>query len=121
MKILLVDDEPQFLKMLKFKFLLDNYEVVTAINGKIGIEKAFSESPNIIFLDIKIPEIDGFEVIRRLRRSPITRYIPILILSNFEDQEMIEKGLSLGANEYLVKTRFTPEEVSAKVKNWISA
>ncbi len=121
MKILLVDDEKQFLKMLKIKFVLDNYEVVTATTGKIGIEKAFSESPNIIFLDLKIPDIDGFEVIKRLRRSPVTRHIPILILSNFDDQEMIEKGLSLGANEYLVKTQLTPEEVSTKVKNWISA
>lgn len=118
-KILLIEDEPEILKLYRLKLTLDDYDVKTAKDGREGVKKAFSEKPELIFLDIKIPVMDGFEVLRTLRASPKTKKTPIVVLSNFDDQDMIEKGLSLGANEYLIKSQLTPEEISSKIKDWV--
>lgn len=118
-KVLLIEDEPEVLELYRLKLTLDEYDVVTATNGKDGLKKAVGESPELIFLDIKMPEMDGFEVLKKLRSDTKTKNIPVVILSNFDEQDMIEKGLSLGANEYLIKSQFTPEEISSKIKNWI--
>ena len=118
-KVLLIEDEPEVLELYRLKLTLDEYNVVTASNGKDGLKKAVDESPELIFLDIKMPEMDGFEVLKKLRSDTKTKNIPVVILSNFDEQDMIEKGLSLGANEYLIKSQFTPEEISSKIKNWI--
>lgn len=118
-KVLLIEDEPEVLELYRLKLTLDEYDVVTATNGKEGLKKAVDENPELIFLDIKMPEMDGFEVLKKLRSDTKTKNIPVVILSNFDEQDMIEKGLSLGANEYLIKSQFTPEEISSKIKNWI--
>ena len=118
-RILLVEDEKELAALYKLKLSLDGYEVSVAEDGEEGLEKATKEAPNLIFLDIKIPKMDGFEVLKKLRESSKTKEIPILMLSNFDEQEMIEKGLSFGANEHLIKCQFTPEEISAKVKYWV--
>jgi CheY-like chemotaxis protein len=120
-KILLVEDELEVLELYKLKLSLDGYNVVTAMNGQEGLKKAIAEKPEMIFLDIKMPEMDGFEVLKRLRSEPKTKSIPVIILSNFDEQEMIEKGLTLGANEYLVKSQFTPDEISNKADEWSSS
>lgn len=120
-KILLVEDEKEVLELYKLKLSLDGYDVITAVNGQEGLKKAISENPEMIFLDIKMPEMDGFEVLKRLRSEPKTKSTPVVILSNFDEQEMIEKGLTLGANEYLVKSQFTPEEISGKADEWTNS
>jgi len=119
-RILLVEDELEVLELYKLKLTLDGYDVLTAVNGQDGLKKALEEKPEMIFLDIKMPEMDGFEVLKRLRSEPKTKNIPVIILSNFDEQEMIEKGLTLGANEYLVKSQFTPDEISSKAGEWSS-
>ena len=118
-RILLVEDEREVAALYRLKLSLDGYEVSVAKDGEEGLEKATKEVTDLIFLDLKIPKIDGFEVLKKLRESSKTKEIPILILSNFDEQEMIEKGLSLGANEHLIKCHFTPEEISSKVKYWV--
>jgi DNA-binding response OmpR family regulator len=118
-KVLLIEDEPEVLELYRLKLTLDDYEVIVASSGKEGLSKALSEGPELIFLDIKMPEMDGFEVLKKLRESPKTKNTPVVILSNFDEQEMIERGLSLGANEFLIKSQFTPEEISSKIKGWV--
>lgn len=120
-RILLVEDEPEVLELYKLKLTLDGYDVLTAMNGQEGLKRALDERPEMIFLDIKMPEMDGFEVLKRLRSEPRTKEIPVIILSNFDEQEMIEKGLTLGANEYIVKSQFTPDEISNKADEWGNA
>ena len=115
----MIEDEKEVLELYKLKLTLDDYDVITATSGKEGLEKAFKENPDLIYLDIKMPEMDGFEVLQRLRSEEATKTTPVVILSNFDEQEMIEKGLTLGANEYLIKSQFTPEDISSKVKNWV--
>ncbi|MEX0621654.1 MAG: response regulator [Candidatus Woykebacteria bacterium] len=117
-KVLLIEDEQEVAQLYKLKLGLDGYEVLVADRGQLGLDKAFKESPELIFLDIKMPEMDGFDVLKKLRKNPKTESTPIIILSNFDEEDLIEKGLTLGANEYLIKSQFTPEDISAKVKTW---
>jgi len=118
-RVLLIEDEKEVADLYKLKLSLDGYEVTTAGSGQEGLDLAFKENPELIFLDIKMPEMDGFEVLKKLRESPKTKDTPVLILSNFDEQDLIEKGLTLGANEYLIKSQFTPEDISGKVKDWV--
>ena len=118
-KVLLIEDEKEVAELYRLKLSLDGYEVLTAENGEEGLEKAFSEKPELIFLDIKMPKMDGFEALKKLRSSEKTKNVPILILSNFDEQDLIEKGMTLGANEYLIKSQFTPEGISKKIKDWL--
>ena len=119
-KVLLIEDEKEVAELYKLKLTLDGYEVVTAENGQEGLDKANSYRPELIFLDIKMPEMDGFEVLKKLRAAARTKDIPVVILSNFDEQDLIEKGLTLGANEYVIKSQFTPEDISNKIKSWVS-
>ena len=119
-KVLLIEDEKEVAELYKLKLTLDGYEVITAENGQEGLDKANSYRPELIFLDIKMPEMDGFEVLKKLRAAARTKDIPVVILSNFDEQDLIEKGLTLGANEYLIKSQFTPEDISNKIKSWVS-
>lgn len=118
-RVLLIEDEKEVAELYKLKLTLDGYEVVVASSGQEGLEEAFKKEPELIFLDIKMPEMDGFEVLKKLRKSPKTESIPVVILSNFDEEDLIERGLTLGANEYLIKSQFTPEQISEKVKNWV--
>ncbi|HEX7456245.1 MAG TPA: response regulator [Candidatus Nanoarchaeia archaeon] len=117
--VLLIEDEKEVAELYKLKLTLDGYEVVIAEGGQEGLDKAFKLKPELIFLDIKMPEMDGFEVLKKLRESQETKDTPVVILSNFDEQDMVEKGLTLGANEYLIKSQFTPEEISSKVRDWV--
>jgi DNA-binding response OmpR family regulator len=118
-RVLLIEDEKEVAELYKLKLTLDGYEVLLADSGQEGLNKAFKEKPELIFLDIKMPGMDGFEVLKKLRKSQKTESTPIIILSNFDEEDLIEKGLTLGANEYLIKSQFTPEDISEKVKSWV--
>ncbi len=120
LRVLLIEDENEVAELYRLKLSLDGYSVEIARDGKEGLEKAFSLKPDLIFLDIKMPGMDGFEVLKNLRTNEITKNTPIVILSNFDEQEMIEKGLTLGANEYLIKSQFNPGELSKKAKSYFS-
>ena len=118
LKVLLIEDEKEVAELYRLKLSLDGYNVFVAPDGESGLKKAIEEKPDLVFLDIKMPGMDGFEVLKHLRKNDVTKKTPIVILSNFDEQEMIEKGLALGANEYLIKSQFNPSELSAKTKNW---
>jgi CheY-like chemotaxis protein len=75
--------------------------------------------PDIIFLDIRLPKMDGFAVLEGLRGSETTRHIPVVILSNYGERELVERGLKLGALEYLIKSQTTPANLSRGVEGWL--
>jgi DNA-binding response OmpR family regulator len=116
-KILIVEDEPFLLDMYKMKFEQDGFEAISAADGEKAIRISRREKPNIILLDIMMPKIDGFEVLKNLKKNPLTKSIPVLIFSNFSQKEQKEKGIALGATDYFVKTNYTPNQVLEKVKN----
>ena len=116
-KILIVEDD-RFLRELMVKKLeKEGFEVVQALDGEEGVKKAKEEKPDLILLDLILPGIDGFEVLARVKEDALIASVPVIILSNLGQKEDIDRGLKLGASDYLVKAHFTPGEIIEKVKN----
>ena len=118
-EVLLVEDDQSVLEMYRLKLELDGYRVSTAADGEEGLRKAETLRPDIIFLDIRLPKMDGFEVLRRLRGQETTREIPVIILSNYGEDDLVARGLRLGAHEYLIKARTTPSSLSEGIDDWL--
>jgi DNA-binding response OmpR family regulator len=118
-KILLVEDDPFLLSMYNTKFEIENFKVVTADDGEKGLKLALKEAPDIILLDIMLPKMDGFEVLRALKADEKVKKIPVILLTNLSQKEKVKEGLALGANDYLIKAHFMPSEVVEKIKKLI--
>lgn len=115
-KILLIEDEEMLANMYQVKFQNDGFQLVKAANGEEGLTLADKEKPDMILLDVIMPKMDGFTVLKRLKENEGTKNIPVLLLTNLGQDEDIKKGNELGAVGYLVKANITPSEVVAKVK-----
>ncbi|HCJ52558.1 MAG: hypothetical protein A2898_00110 [Candidatus Kerfeldbacteria bacterium RIFCSPLOWO2_01_FULL_48_11] len=118
LKILLVEDEKMLSEMYVAKFSKEGVKVMTAADGAAGLEIAKKELPDIILLDIIIPKIDGFAVLKELKSDPSTRKIPIILLTNLGQDEDVNKGKDLGADDYFIKSDHTPAEVVLKVRSF---
>lgn len=110
-KVLVVEDEVPILDLYDKKFTTRGYEVIRAEDGIAGFEKAKGETPDIIVLDIMLPVMNGFEVLKKLKKESKTKNIPVVILSNYGEMPNITEGMLGGAAEYLIKVEHTPEEV----------
>jgi CheY-like chemotaxis protein len=95
--------------------------VLVAKDGADGIRLAASEAPAVIFLDIRMPKMDGIEVLRNLRSNEASRHIPVVMLSNYDDRSYINVSLGLGAKEYIVKAAIKPKDLAAVASRWIVA
>ena len=115
-KVLLIEDDDAAAEMYRLRLVADGYSVVVANDGEQGLAMARAESPDFIYLDLRLPGLDGFEVLERLRGDPATTHIPVIILSNYGEPELRERGLKLGALEFLVKADTTPAQLSTKVE-----
>jgi len=116
-KVLIVEDDVFLLNMYAEKFTLENYQVFAAEEGKKGVKLALKEKPDIILLDIILPGMNGFDVLKAIKEDESTRHIPVILLTNLSQRDDINKGLELGAVDYLIKAHFMPSEVVEKVKN----
>lgn len=117
MKNILIIEDDEFLRgLISKKFVSESFNIISAIDGTDGIKKAQEEKPNLILLDLVLPNIDGFEVLTKLKGDSATSSIPIVILSNLGQKEDIDKGMKLGATDYIIKAQFTPEEIVEKIK-----
>jgi DNA-binding response OmpR family regulator len=110
-KVLIVEDDQALLNLYDKKFINSGYTVIRAEDGQEGLDKAQSESPDVILLDIMLPVMNGFEVLKNLKKKNILDKIPVVILSNYGETKNITEGLVCGAIEYLIKVEHTPEEV----------
>jgi DNA-binding response OmpR family regulator len=117
LKVLIIEDDKFLRELIVAKLKKENYVISEAIDGEEGIKKIKEESPDLILLDLILPGIDGFEVLSQIKSDPTVSSIPIIILSNLGQREDIDKGLALGANDYLIKAHFTPGEIIEKVKS----
>jgi DNA-binding response OmpR family regulator len=115
-KVLIIEDEEMLVNMYISKFEKEGYQAEKASNGRIGLEQAKKIKPDIILLDIMMPEIDGFMVLKDLKNDIDTKNVPVIMLTNLGQEEDIEKGNQLGASDYLVKANLTPAQVVEKVK-----
>ena len=119
MRVLFVEDDPSVAEMYKLKLELDGYDVEVAVDGEKAVEVARTHVPDIIFLDIRLPKLDGFGVLEALREDPKTATVPVVILSNYSEQQLVDRGLKLGATEYLIKTQTTPGRLSSGLETWL--
>jgi CheY-like chemotaxis protein len=118
-RVLFIEDDPAVAEMYKLKLELDGYTVTVANDGEEGLQMANQSPPDIIFLDTRLPKMDGFAVLERLRSAERTRDIPVIILSNYGERELVDRGLKLGALEYLIKSQTTPANLSRGVEGWL--
>ncbi|OGM20418.1 hypothetical protein A2714_01740 [Candidatus Woesebacteria bacterium RIFCSPHIGHO2_01_FULL_38_9] len=115
-KILIVEDEPLLLDAIKRKLEKEGYGVTVATDGNEGLVQAFQGHPDLILLDIILPVVDGITVLDRLRKDDWGSKVPVIILTNLSDAEMVNEGREKGVSDYLVKTDWNLNEVVDKVK-----
>jgi len=114
--ILLIEDDPFLIDIYTTKLEERGFKVEIATNGEEGIIKAQETKPNLIVLDIVLPQIDGWEILKEIKANPNLKKIPVVILSNLGQKSEVEKGIKLGAVKYLIKAHFTPSEVIEEIK-----
>lgn len=115
-KILLIEDEAALQKTLSDFLTANGYEVIQALDGEVGSRLSKTENPDLIIMDLVMPRKTGFEVLADLKKDEKTKEIPVLILTNLESVVDVEKALTAGADNYLVKANYTLNDVLAKVK-----
>ena len=120
-RVLFVEDDASVAQMYRLKLELDGYTVDVAGDGMAALEKARTTAPDIIFLDIRLPKLDGLGVLEALRGDPSTAKIPVVILSNWNERELVERGVSLGALDLLIKSQTTPARLSQRLKEWLKS
>ena len=113
--VLIVEDDEMISSMYKMKLDAGGYEVLIADNGADGLETAKKEKPDMILLDVILPQLDGFSVLEGLKENEGTKNIPVMVLTNLGTEEDMEKGKKMGAVDYIVKANLTPAEVINKV------
>jgi CheY-like chemotaxis protein len=118
-RVLFVEDDSLVAQMYRLKLELDGYWVEVAEDGIAALEKARALVPDIIFLDIRLPQKDGLTVLEELRADPATARIPVVILSNWNEKELVERGVTLGALDHMIKSQTTPARLSQRVKDWL--
>ena len=118
-KILLVEDDPFLVDIYKTKFEKEGFEVDVAQEGKGGMRKIEEVKPDVLLLDLVLPNFDGFELLREIKSTPRLKDLKVIILSNLGQKEEVEKGIALGAVKYLIKAHYTPSEVVEEVKKII--
>jgi len=121
-KIFLVEDDPLMVRMYEKVFKLLHYEVEMAFDGEEALAKlqTMNPKPNLILLDIMMPKLTGFDVLRSIKQKPELKSIPVIALTNLAGEEEAEKALELGAVLYLVKSQYDPKEIVEKVKEILS-
>jgi len=117
-KILVVDDEPEAVELVEFNLKQAGYDVVTAVDGTEALKKARTVLPGLVLLDLMLPEVDGLEVCKMLRRDPATAGIPIIMVTAKAAEIDRILGLELGADDYITKP-FSPRELVLRVKKML--
>jgi DNA-binding response OmpR family regulator len=113
-KILVVDDEVNITQILEFSIGAEGYEVVTAANGEEAIDKARREQPDLIILDVMMPKIDGYEACRILKANPLTKGIPVVLLTAKGRDIDKRLGYEVGATDYIIKP-FSPNKLIDRI------
>ena len=114
--ILFIEDESGLQKTFGDFLRTEGYEMISALDGETGLRLVKTEKPDLILLDLILPKVHGFEALKQLKEDPETKEIPVIVLTNLEEVEDVEKAIELGATTYLVKANYTLEEVISKVK-----
>ena len=114
--ILFIEDESALQKTFCEKLSQEGYKPISALDGEIGLRLAKTKKPDLILLDLILPKIHGLDVLKKIKEDEGTKNIPVIVLTNLEGIEEIEKAMELGATTYLVKANYSLEELAEKVK-----
>lgn len=117
-KVLVVDDEPDIVDLIKMALTLANFEVTTAENGPATLKILEGLKPDLILLDIMMPQMTGFEVCKKIRSQKALRSVPIIMLTAKGQKQDAEQGLKLGADDYIIKP-FDPYDLAEQVRSMI--
>ena len=117
--ILLVEDDIFVSDIYQTKLKQEGYQVESVENGLEAIKLLEKITPDIILLDIVMPYMDGMEVLKKLKEKKKWKSIPVMLLTNLSEKDKVDEGLNLGANDYLIKSHFTPSEVVSRIKSLI--
>lgn len=115
-KILIIEDDKFLRELISRKVFDEKFETEGAVDGEEGLRKIKESKPDLVLLDLILPGIDGFEVLARIKEDMSLASIPVIILSNLGQREDIERGLRLGAVDFMVKAHFTPSEIVEKIR-----
>lgn len=118
-KVLIVDDEASIREIYKKEFNSEGFQVSVAADGEEGLLKAGEESPHLILLDVMLPKMNGIDVLKALKKNPLTKDIPILLLTNLGEETIIKEGFTMGADGYLLKVSYTPAQVVAECRRFL--
>jgi DNA-binding response OmpR family regulator len=116
--VLLIEDDPAIAEMYRVQLEYDGHRVTIATTGAIGYTAMVTARPDIVLLDLLLPDRSGLEIMSDIKEG-LPDHPPVVILSNYGEPTMIDRGISLGALEYLVKSRVTPASVSQSIPGWI--
>lgn len=115
-KIMIIEDDRLLRDMMSRKLEKEGYKVSLVIDGSEGEEKVREMKPDAILLDLILPGVNGFEILENIKKDESLKEIPVIILSNLGQKSEVDKGMELGASDYLVKAHFTPEEIIKKIE-----
>jgi twitching motility two-component system response regulator PilH len=115
-KVVIIEDDVFLATMYANKFVQEGFQVFTSSDGKKGLRHVQKELPDIVLLDILLPEQNGFEMLREMKKDEKLKEIPVILLTNLSQKSDIELGMSLGAAAYMIKAHFMPAEVVEKAK-----
>jgi CheY-like chemotaxis protein len=118
-RVLFVEDDRSVAQMYRLKFELDGHHVDVATDGEMAVEMAKRDLPDIIFLDIRLPKLDGFGVLEALRADPKTKKMRVVILSNYSRREVGDRAAKLGVLEHLIKANTTPAKLTEGLERWL--
>lgn len=119
-QILLVEDDEFLMELYAVKLSMEGFDVLSANDGRKGLRLAKEKIPDLILLDIILPQMDGLEVLKTLKKDPATKKIPVILLTNLSHKEEVQKGFAAGAKDYLIKAHFMPSEVVEKIKKLLA-
>jgi CheY-like chemotaxis protein len=117
-RVLLVEDDADFAEMYRLRLEAESYAVEWASNGREGLRLAQAWEPHLIFLDVRMPEMDGLQLLRALRGDPATAGIPVVVLTNYQDEGLRSEGERLGIVDWRSKMDTTPPEISTWMEGW---
>jgi len=115
-RILLVEDDAFISQMYAIKFKQTKHNLLTAMDGEEGLSMAKEEKPDAILLDLVLPKVDGFGVLEALKKDESTKHIPVILLTNLGQEANVQRGMSMGAADYIVKAHYTPQQVVERVE-----
>lgn len=114
-KVLIIEDDTFLQDLEASKLKSEGYEVISAYTGEEGMDKVYAEDLGLVLLDLILPKIDGFEILKRIKEDEKLKKIPIIIFSNLSDSKDIDRAKELGATDFMVKSNFTLDELAKHI------